>query len=168
MPLKYPAEWKFDGFPHAMPEAAHDEFCALVHLMAEGVPQPQGVYEDYRIDGFKNGDIILEDVWIVDKNFGQINHAYVSTYFSAQGGRQTTRLSCRAHSRSSRLRAARGSSRLSPINGGWNSTAGRPCLPYPEAARIASIADHLRTGNGGREGERAHVRGVYSVLSLTG
>ena len=40
----------------------------------------------YKVDGFdKDGRIILENGWKLEKDFGQFTHAYVSTYFAAQG-----------------------------------------------------------------------------------
>jgi len=48
MPLKYPAKWKFEGFPHEIPVEAHREFCKLVRLMAEGAERPKGIYEDFK------------------------------------------------------------------------------------------------------------------------
>jgi predicted Ser/Thr protein kinase len=48
MPLKYPAAWKFDGFPHRMPDEADGEFFALVKAIAEGAEYPKGVYEDFK------------------------------------------------------------------------------------------------------------------------
>jgi conjugative relaxase-like TrwC/TraI family protein len=40
----------------------------------------------YRVDGFsRNGGIVLDNGWTVEKDFGLIAHAYVSTYFAAQG-----------------------------------------------------------------------------------
>ncbi len=37
MPLKYPDDWKFGGFPYEIPSAAHLEFRTLVSTgIAEG------------------------------------------------------------------------------------------------------------------------------------
>lgn len=48
MPLKYPDQWKFDGFDHEIPPEAHREFSALVGAIAEGVDRPQTVFEDFK------------------------------------------------------------------------------------------------------------------------
>jgi conjugative relaxase-like TrwC/TraI family protein len=40
----------------------------------------------YRIRDFtKDGDMILDNGWTISKDFGHITHAYVNTYFTAQG-----------------------------------------------------------------------------------
>jgi conjugative relaxase-like TrwC/TraI family protein len=40
----------------------------------------------YRVDGFdRDGNIVLDNGWKVGKDFGQFTHAYVNTYFAAQG-----------------------------------------------------------------------------------
>jgi len=48
MPLQYPAEWKFDGYPLALPDDAHDDFCELISMIAEGTGKPKTVYEDFK------------------------------------------------------------------------------------------------------------------------
>jgi hypothetical protein len=48
MPLRYPADWKFDGFPHEMPDEAHRELLGLIRLMAEGADRPKAVYEKFK------------------------------------------------------------------------------------------------------------------------
>lgn len=48
MPLKYPAQWKFEGFAHEIPVEAHREFSKLIELMVEGAERPKGIYEDFK------------------------------------------------------------------------------------------------------------------------
>lgn len=48
MPLKYPDEWKFDGFDYAIPAPAHREFRTLVGTIAEGTDRPKGIFEDFK------------------------------------------------------------------------------------------------------------------------
>lgn len=48
MPLKYPAEWKFDGFAYQIPNDANTEFFNLVLTIAEGTEHPKGIFEDFK------------------------------------------------------------------------------------------------------------------------
>ncbi len=48
MGLKYPKEWKYDGFPHEISIEAHRKFLKLIDLMAEGVERPKAIYEDFK------------------------------------------------------------------------------------------------------------------------
>ncbi len=48
MPLKYPAEWKFDGFGYEMPNGANNEFFNLVGTIAEGTERPKGIFEEFK------------------------------------------------------------------------------------------------------------------------
>lgn len=48
MPLKFPVEWKFDDFPHKIPDAAKNAFTELIGIIVEGVPRPQEVYEAFK------------------------------------------------------------------------------------------------------------------------
>ena len=48
MPLKYPDEWKFDGFEHEIPVDAHREFLNLVSAIAEGTDRAKGIFEEFK------------------------------------------------------------------------------------------------------------------------
>lgn len=48
MPLKYPPEWKFDGFVHKMPIEAHREFVKLIGSMVRGTDSAREVYEEFK------------------------------------------------------------------------------------------------------------------------
>jgi predicted Ser/Thr protein kinase len=48
MPLKYPAEWKFDDFEYQIPNDANNEFFNLVQTIAEGIERPKVVFEDFK------------------------------------------------------------------------------------------------------------------------
>jgi predicted Ser/Thr protein kinase len=48
MPLKYPAAWKFEGFPHEIPSGANNEFLELIRTIAEGTERPKGIFEDFK------------------------------------------------------------------------------------------------------------------------
>lgn len=48
MPLKYPAEWKFDGCPYAISSEANSEFVDIACTIAEGSDNPKRVFEDFK------------------------------------------------------------------------------------------------------------------------
>jgi hypothetical protein len=48
MPLKYPAEWKYEGFPHSVPDKVDHEFAKLISIMVEGNDRPKDIYEDFK------------------------------------------------------------------------------------------------------------------------
>ena len=48
MPLKYPADWKYEGFPREIPNEAHREFIDLIDMVVEGVDRPKALYEDFK------------------------------------------------------------------------------------------------------------------------
>lgn len=48
MSLKYPKEWKFEGFEHAIPNDAHRDFIELIDIMAEGEERPGDIYEIFK------------------------------------------------------------------------------------------------------------------------
>jgi len=48
MPLRYPAEWKFDGIGFAMPREADLEFFQLVQKIATGHSKPQMIFEAFK------------------------------------------------------------------------------------------------------------------------
>jgi serine/threonine protein kinase len=59
VPLKYPAEWKYEGFPYEIPDEAHRAFFKLISLMAEGANYPGEIYEDFKTgfgDNTKSSD----------------------------------------------------------------------------------------------------------------
>jgi serine/threonine protein kinase len=48
MPLKYPPDWKYEGFPHQISNEAHREFIDLIDMMIEGAERPKSIYEDFK------------------------------------------------------------------------------------------------------------------------
>jgi predicted Ser/Thr protein kinase len=87
MPLKYPPEWKFDGFPHKMPVEAHREFVKLIGMMAEGAESRQDVYEAFK-SGFGDDTVSSETSWAESDMSRAIGRAmdnaarYVTSYYA--------------------------------------------------------------------------------------
>jgi len=96
MPLKYPAEWKFDGFGHEISDEAHKEFYKLISMMAEGAERPGSIYEDFK-SGFGDNSTSSDASWAESDMSRAMRNArenaarYVAAFYSgmelvAKGG----------------------------------------------------------------------------------
>lgn len=87
MQLKFPADWKYEGFPHEIPNEAHREFSDLIDLLVEGVDRPKAVYEDFK-SAFGDSSSSSDASWAQSDMHRVISAAkgnaarYVASYYS--------------------------------------------------------------------------------------
>jgi serine/threonine protein kinase len=87
MPLKYPPEWKFDGFQHEMPEMAHREFIKLISMIAQGQENAKGIYEDFKtgfgVDFHSSSTSFAHDDMLAAMRSAKSNAAlYVDSFYT--------------------------------------------------------------------------------------